>query len=93
MDVDTSTAGPSTTVQPLAASRNGRTPGKAHKATKSATRRSYLSQAVKTGFEHRKQLEKKKAAIKGVEKEMKEEKDAEQERCVQCQPCCPSPTL
>ena len=43
----------------------------------------------KRGFEHRKELEKKKAAIRGVEKEMKEEKEAEQERCVRCQPCCP----
>ncbi len=64
----------------LAASRTGRTPGKAHKATKCAVRRSYLSSAVKSSFHKRKELEKRREAIKNVEKEMKEEKEAEAER-------------
>ncbi|ORX37924.1 hypothetical protein BD324DRAFT_623845 [Kockovaella imperatae] len=80
MEVDNPSAGPSAPVRSLAASKNGRTAGKAHKESKSAARRSYLSRASKQGFEHRKELESKRQAMKGVEKEMKEEKEAEQER-------------
>lgn len=64
----------------LANSRNGRTPGKAHKGAKSAVRRSYISPSIKSTFEKRKELEKRCEAVKGVEKEMKEEKQAEIDR-------------
>ena len=64
----------------VAASRKGRTPGKGHKSIKSAVRRSHLSPAIKSPFEKRKELEKRREAVRGVEKEMKEEKAAELER-------------
>jgi hypothetical protein len=66
----------------LAASKNGRVSGKAWKETKVATRRSYLSPSLKTPFEVRREADKKREAVKLLEKEMKEEKEAEAERCV-----------
>jgi rRNA-processing protein CGR1 len=65
---------------PLAPSKQGRTPGKAHKSAKTAKARSYISPAIKSSFEKRKELEKKRDAVKGVEKDMKEEAEAEKER-------------
>lgn len=64
----------------LAPSRYGRTAGKAHKTSKDATRRSYISDALKTPFEKRMGREKSHQAVKDVEKEMKGEKEAEVER-------------
>ena len=46
-----------------------------------AVRRSYLSPAIKTPFEKRKERERAKEAVKAVEREMKEDKAAEDERC------------
>jgi rRNA-processing protein CGR1 len=63
----------------LAPSKNGRTPGKAHKSPKTALRRSYISPSVKTPFEKRMEAEKQKQATIGLEKEMKEEKQAEKD--------------
>lgn len=86
MDANTSTAtaGSSSTpvTVPLAPSKQGRTPGKAHKSAKSAKARSYISSAIKTPFEKRKEAENKRAAVKGVERDMKEEIEAEKERWV-----------
>jgi hypothetical protein len=78
-------AGPSHPI-PLAAPKLGRTPGKAHKTAKTATRRSHISDALKTPFAKRKEAETKREAMKAVEREMKEEEVAEKERCV----CTPS---
>ena len=64
----------------VATSKHGRIPGKAHKANKSAVRRSYISPAIKSPFDKRKELEKKRQAVKDVERDMKEEAKAEAER-------------
>jgi len=65
----------------LSGPKLGRTPGKAHKATRSAIRRSYLSAFAKSPFQKRKELEKRREAVRGVEREMKQAKDAEADRC------------
>lgn len=67
---------------PLAASKLGRTAGKAHKEQKTAVRRSGLSDALKTPFEKRKEQEAARQAVKDQEKAMKAEKEAEHERSV-----------
>ncbi|GFZ50116.1 rRNA-processing protein CGR1 [Saitozyma sp. JCM 24511] len=64
----------------VAPSKNGRTAGKAHKSSKTATRRSYISNSIKTPFEKRMEKEKEREAVKQVEREMKEEAEAERER-------------
>lgn len=81
-DASSSSAGPSSAppVAQMAPSKNGRTAGKAHKSSKAPVRRSYISEAIKTPFEKRMEAEKKKQAIKGVEKDMKEEMQAEKDR-------------
>lgn len=82
----TSAIGSSTTPDPnaptttIARSKNGRSTGKALKSAKAPLRRSYISPAVKTPFEKRKEEDKKKQAIKDVEKEMKQELADEKER-------------
>jgi rRNA-processing protein CGR1 len=65
---------------PLAPSKNGRTPGKAHKSAKVALRRSYISPSVKTPFEKRREADKQREAVKGLEQEMKDETQAEKDR-------------
>lgn len=76
-----STTGAALTPVPLAASKQGRSAGtKAHKAPKVAKRQSYLSESIKTPFEKRKELEKRKESTKAVEQELKEEKQGERER-------------
>ncbi|KAK4685293.1 rRNA-processing protein CGR1, partial [Tremellales sp. Uapishka_1] len=82
MEASTSTPASAPVLLSVAASKNGRTAGKAHKITKTATRRSYLSASVKTPFEIRKENDKKAASIKALEREMKDEKAAETERWV-----------
>jgi rRNA-processing protein CGR1 len=64
----------------VAPSNKGRTPGKAHKSQKTAKARSYISPAIKTPYEKRREADLKKAAVKGVEKDMKEEEEATRER-------------
>ena len=90
--MDTATdAGPSTVVsaKPLASSKLGRTSGKSWKPMKeTAVRRSYLSPAIKTPFEKRKERERAKEAVKAVEREMKDDKAAEDERCAPHQVEC-----
>lgn len=68
--------------KPLAPSNLGRSVGKAHKSSKTALRRSYISPAIKTPFEKRKEKEQAREAVRQVEQEMKEESQAEQERWV-----------
>ena len=84
MDASTATAAAGSSSTPLvvsvAPSKNGRTPGKAHKSQKDAKARSYMSPSVKTPYEKRREADLKKAAIKGVEKDMKEEEEAARER-------------
>lgn len=70
------------TVVSVAPSKNGRTPGKAHKSAKTALRRSYISPSVKTPFEKRMEKEKAQQAAKQLEKELKEEKENERQRFV-----------
>lgn len=72
----------STAARPLAHTKGGRTAGKAHKSEKTALRRSYISPALKTPFEKRMERQKEKDAVKAVEKEMKDEQEAERERWV-----------
>lgn len=75
----------SSTAPPLevAASKNGRTIGKAHKSGKAPVRRSYISDAIKTPFAQRMEEEKKRQAVRALEKEMKEEKEAEKQMYVE----------
>lgn len=87
MDASTSASGSlgvtTTSIpKPIAASNGGRSVGKAHKSAKSALKRSYISPAVKTPFEKRKEKEKAQEAVKAVEKEMKDDTEAEKLRSV-----------
>ncbi|WRT69499.1 uncharacterized protein IL334_006485 [Kwoniella shivajii] len=66
----------------VAASRNGRTPGKAHKGEKTALKRSYISNAVKTPYEKRREKDRQQESMKAVEKELKDDKQAEKDRKV-----------
>ncbi|WVW86710.1 hypothetical protein I302_108764 [Kwoniella bestiolae CBS 10118] len=66
----------------VAASRNGRTPGKAHKGEKTAVKRSYISNSIKTPFEKRREQDRQKEAMKAVERELKDDKQAEKDRKV-----------
>lgn len=68
--------------KPIAPSNLGRSVGKAHKSTKTALRRSYISPSIKTPFEKRKEKEKARDAVKAVEQEMREDEQAEKDRCV-----------
>lgn len=68
--------------KPIAPSNLGRSVGKAHKSTKTALRRSYISPSLKTPFEKRKEKEKAQEAVKAVEQEMKEDDQAEKDRLV-----------
>lgn len=75
-------AGSSSTplVLSVAPSKKGRSPGKAHKSQKEAKARSYMSASIKTPYEKRREADLKKASIKGIEKDMKEEEEAARER-------------
>ncbi|WVQ96164.1 hypothetical protein IAU59_003267 [Kwoniella sp. CBS 9459] len=64
----------------LAASKNGRTPGKAHKSEKTAVKRSYISPSIKTPFEKRRERDRQVEATKTLEKELKDEKEEERQR-------------
>lgn len=66
--------------KPLAPSNLGRSTGKAHKSSKSALRRSYISPSIKTPFEKRKEKEQARDAVRAVEQDMKEDKEAEDDR-------------
>lgn len=68
------------TPKPIAASNGGRSVGKAHKSSKSALKRSYISPSLKTPFEKRKEKEQAQEAVKAVEQEMKEHEEAEKLR-------------
>jgi hypothetical protein len=70
----------SSTPKPIAASNGGRSIGKAHKSSKSALKRSYISPSLKTPFEKRKEKEQAQEAVKAVEQEMKEHEEAEKSR-------------
>ncbi|KAF8973879.1 hypothetical protein BDZ97DRAFT_1912334 [Flammula alnicola] len=68
-------------VVPLASSSNGRVSGKPWKAPKTATVRSHLPEGVKTkSWEDRMQKTQKALAIKKLQAELKEEKQAEFQR-------------
>ncbi|WWC93005.1 uncharacterized protein L201_007969 [Kwoniella dendrophila CBS 6074] len=66
----------------VAASKNGRTPGKAHKGDKTAVKRTYISNSIKTPYEKRREQDKQKEAMKTFEKELKDDKQAEHDRKV-----------
>ncbi|KAI0080264.1 hypothetical protein K474DRAFT_1657972 [Panus rudis PR-1116 ss-1] len=61
----------------LAPSAAGRVSGKPWKVPKSATVRSHLPEGVKTKWEERMEKTKKEKAMKALQKELKEEKEAE----------------
>lgn len=63
----------------VAASKNGRTPGKAHKGDKTATRRSQIPSGLKSSFAKRRELDAKREATKEMEREMKAEVEAERD--------------
>lgn len=65
--------------QEVAQRKGGRTPGKAHKSAKAPLRRSYISESIKTPFAKRMEEEQKKQAVKAVEKEMKDDKEADRQ--------------
>ncbi|KIM66316.1 hypothetical protein SCLCIDRAFT_365330 [Scleroderma citrinum Foug A] len=65
---------------PLASSSNGRVSGKPWKAQKMATVRSQASKGRKTQWEERMERTKREKAIKKLENELKEEKQAEKQR-------------
>lgn len=58
-----------------------RVSGKPWKSQKTATKRSMLPRGVKQTFEERKRKESSIEAMKKLEREMKEEKDAERQVC------------
>ncbi|WVR08229.1 rRNA-processing protein CGR1 [Kwoniella sp. DSM 27419] len=66
----------------VAASKNGRTAGKAHKSEKTAKNRSYISESLKTPFEKRREKDRQVEAMKTMEKELKDDKEAERQRKV-----------
>ncbi|KAF9244575.1 hypothetical protein BU15DRAFT_71543 [Melanogaster broomeanus] len=68
------------TVIELASSANGRVSGKAWKAAKSATVRSQSSVGHKTKWQVRMEKTTREKAIKKLETELKEEKQAEKQR-------------
>lgn len=71
---------------PLASSSNGRVSGKSWKPLKTATVRSHLPDGVKTkSWEDRMKKTQKALAIKKLETELKEEKQAEFQRCASSQ--------
>ena len=81
MDTDAQPiASTSTAPVQMAASKAGRSAGKAHKSAKTPVKRTYISAAIKTPFEKRREADKRKEAIKGVEKDFKEELQAEKDR-------------
>ncbi|KAF8349769.1 hypothetical protein F5887DRAFT_399532 [Amanita rubescens] len=66
---------------PLAASAHGRTSGKSWKTRKLATVRSQMSDGLKSkSWEKRMEQTKKASAVKKLQTELKEEKDAEKRR-------------
>ncbi|KAJ3491074.1 hypothetical protein NLI96_g1006 [Meripilus lineatus] len=67
-------------VLPLASSSSGRVSGKPWKSQKTATVRSNLPQGVKTKWDERMEKTKKAKAIKLLQTELKEEKQAEKQR-------------
>ena len=74
---------------PLASSSNGRVSGKSWKPLKTAAVRSHLPEGVKTkSWEDRMKKNQKALAIKKLETELKEEKQAELQRCAPSQPLC-----
>ncbi|KDQ07695.1 hypothetical protein BOTBODRAFT_38594 [Botryobasidium botryosum FD-172 SS1] len=75
------TSCPAPTPVDLRATSAGRTSGKNWKLQKSATKRSHLPEGVRTkSWEERMAKTTREAAIKKLEKEMKEEKQAEADR-------------
>ena len=80
MDTEQPIASSSSVPIPMAASKAGRSAGKAHKSAKAPVRRSYISPAIKTPFEKRREADTRKEATKSVEKDMKEELQAEKDR-------------
>lgn len=73
------TIDPESIVVSVAATKNGRTPGKAHKGDKTATRRSQIPSGLKSTFEKRRELDAKREATKQTEREMKAEAEAERD--------------
>ncbi|WVF68624.1 hypothetical protein IAT40_003394 [Kwoniella sp. CBS 6097] len=76
------TPAPAPVTVSLAASKNGRTAGKAHKSDKTAVKRSYISNSIKTPFEKRREKDRQTDATKALEKEMKDDKEEERQRKV-----------
>lgn len=75
-----STAPREPVVLDVRASKLGRTHGKAWKGEKASTRRTMMHTGLKSSYEKRREKNKEREAIKAVEKEMKEETEAERER-------------
>ncbi|PVG01935.1 hypothetical protein CPB86DRAFT_689759, partial [Serendipita vermifera] len=70
-----------TTATPLAASSKGRVSGKNWKQQKTATVRSHLQTGVRTkSWDERRRKDTKMAAVKALQKELKDEKLAEIQR-------------
>lgn len=67
----------STPVIELTNTANGRVSGKGWKMQRTATRRSHLSEGLKSSFEERMEKTQKEKAFKKLQKELKEEKEAE----------------
>ncbi|EIN14074.1 hypothetical protein PUNSTDRAFT_129717 [Punctularia strigosozonata HHB-11173 SS5] len=65
---------------PLASSAAGRVSGKPWKSHKSPAVRTHLPDGVKTSFEHRMEKTKREKAIKQLQAELTEEKEAERLR-------------
>ncbi|KAL7424880.1 hypothetical protein Q5752_000566 [Cryptotrichosporon argae] len=70
-------AGPTVDVR---LSKGGRLTGKAWKGDKTAARRTFIAPALKTPFKKRMDKEQARKAVLAVEREMKDEKEAEAER-------------
>lgn len=83
----TSSSTPASSTDPRApvvlevrASKQGRTHGKAWKGDKTATRRAYMSNELKTPFEKRMEQAKARKAMIAVEKDMKESEQEAKDR-------------
>ncbi|CAL1695342.1 unnamed protein product [Somion occarium] len=77
---DSSSTSIDVTPIPLGASSGGRVSGKPWKSQKTATVRSFLPEGVKSKWEERMEKTKKEKAIKALQTELKEEKQAEIKR-------------
>lgn len=77
----TSSAQPTETrVLEVRPSKLGRTHGKAWKGEKESTRRTLMAPGLRSKFDKRRELDQQRAAVKAVEREMKEEAKEERER-------------